>query len=330
MGRKRDLRDLGDLDVQEEEPEQKILKAAMKECPKCGTCKSLDQYSADRSRTDGLQCYCKACNRDLNKARRNTQDGFLNKLVGNARKRTVERNKKGRNHKFTLTVPKLKTLIEIQEGKCAISGAILVFKTFSDNQASVDRINDKLGYVDGNCRLVCLEFNTPVKWSRQLLLESITLSGIPPKNFEDEVSYLETGLLTGPLNGGNGMWRGALHELIRNAEKSTNRRNKCRKADAQSEGFMKCTLKYIELVAIFKAQGGMCAYSLVALSPRIGDWKVSLERKDVTNGYISSNVCLVCQRFNSIDNSALADGRVEGSGGWSRSKFLRYTALVSI
>jgi hypothetical protein len=80
----------------------------------------------------------------------------------------------------------------IQNGKCSISGAVLVFKPYSDNQASVDRIDNNIGYVDGNCRLVCLEFNTSVKWSRKILLDAIAISGIPPENFGNEISDLET------------------------------------------------------------------------------------------------------------------------------------------
>jgi hypothetical protein len=60
MGLKRDL---GDLDVQEnerDEPGQKRIKVAVKDCPKCGERKSLDQYSVDRSRGDGLFYYCKS------------------------------------------------------------------------------------------------------------------------------------------------------------------------------------------------------------------------------------------------------------------------------
>jgi hypothetical protein len=73
----------------------------------------------------------------------------------------------------------------------------------------------------------------------------------------------------------------------------------------------------------------MCAYAQVALSPEAGDWKMSLERKDIKEGYTASNVCLVCQRFNGIDRSIEAKGKVEGSGGWSREKFLRFSALIT-
>jgi len=377
MGQKRDIGDLGDLDLQEnerDEPEGKRLKVAVRDCLKCGECKLLHEYSVNRKAADGLQSYCKACARDYNEAYRNTQAGFLKTLVSRARNNTKRRNKTGRKHKFTLTIPKLKKLITDQDGKCAISDAVLVFKSFSDNQASVDRINDDFGYVDGNCRLVCLEFNTPIKWSRKLLVKSIALSGIPPKNFHNEISDLEEVLPKGNSNGtvykkwkvvtkdgietvfcyhcletkpredfyqkissgckacklhlhqrGISRWRGALKHLIDSAKSSTKERNKHRSEDNQT----KCTLTHLELVGILKAQGGMCAYSRVAMSPEMGDWKVSLERKDVRLGYSASNVCLVCQRFNGMDSSTKAEGHVEGSGGWSREKFLRYAALVS-
>jgi hypothetical protein len=371
MGLKRNL----DLQENErDEPGQKRIKVGVKDCRKCGESKSLDQYNVDRIAVDGLQSYCKACQRASTKARRETQAGFIMQLVSRAKNNTQDRNKKDRDHKFTLTVPKLNKLITDQNGKCAISGAVLVFKQFSDNQASVDRINDNLGYVDGNCRLVCLEFNTSVKWSRKLLLKSIALSGIPPDNFEDETSDLESVLSKANEKGTvyrkwkvltkrgietvfchhcsetkprkhfykaislgcraccvrkvqqtQSTWRGALQVLVCSAKKNTKGRNNVRKKEDQTE----CTLTYLELVAILKAQGGMCAYSRVALSPRSGDWKASLERKDVRLGYSSSNVCLVCQRFNGTDSTALAKGAVEGSGGWSREKLLRYAALVT-
>jgi hypothetical protein len=373
MGQKRDL----ELDVQDNErnkPESKRLKVDVKDCSRCGECKSLDQYSVNRIKADGLRGYCKACANDLDKTYRSTQDGFLNALVGSARRRTKQRKKKGRNHEFTLTLAKLKNLIMIQNGKCSISGAVLVFKPYSDNQASVDRIDNNIGYVDGNCRLVCLEFNTSVKWSRKILLDAIAISGIPPENFGNEISDLETvqkrnfnntvykrwkvlesdGIRTvfchycsktklrenfnKSISEGckscraqfrqrnYSTWRGALQRLIDNAKSHTELRNKRRKEDDQT----KCTLTYLQLVSILKAQGGMCAYSRVAMSPRMGDWKVSLERKDINEGYAASNVCLVCQRFNAIDNTAQAEGPVEGSGGWSREKFLRFAALVTV
>ena len=102
---------LKDLDAHEEEPDRKRLKVAMKDCPKCGECKSLDQYGVERKTADGLSCYCKACNRDRNKAFRNTDSGFLNDLVSRARSSTVKRNNNGRKHTFMMTVSKIKELM---------------------------------------------------------------------------------------------------------------------------------------------------------------------------------------------------------------------------
>jgi len=377
MGQKREL-DLVQAN-ENDESAQKRPKVAAKDCSKCGESKSLDQYNVDRSSTDGLRNHCKSCDRIAGKTYRDTRVGFLKRLLGHAIANTKKRNKKGRKHKCTLTLPELEKLITKQDGKCAISGAVLVFKSHSDSKASLDRIDDDVGYEYKNCRLVCLEFNTSVKWSRKLLVESIDRSGIPPEHFELETSDLETVLPTAnskgtvyrkwttltkdgisvvfchhcsdtkPLSDFNkkisdgckackaqieernsSTWRGALHRLICSAENSTKRRNALRSEEDQTER----TLTYVDLVGILKTQGGMCAYSRVALSPRMGDWKVSLERKDVTKGYTASNVCLVCQRFNAIDCSVRAKGAgacasPRGSGGWSRKKFLGYAALVA-
>ena len=323
----------------------------------------------------GLKASCKSCVRITSNKYRDSLSGFLKRLVTNSI--VSASGKKRRNLTSTLTEDKLRELIKYQNGKCAISDATLVFKAFSNSQASVDRIKDHLGYVDGNCRLVCLEFNTAVKWSRALLLEAVSLSGIPPKDFENETSDLEMVLPrkrrgtvdrkwtqitkngvslifchgcseTKPREDFNkdicwgckscqakndkkraSTWRGALKILIKTARKNTkirNRRLKNKNPDASEQKFL---LTYLDLVKILKDQGGMCAYSQIALSPKMGDWKVSLERKDVKQGYSPKNVCLICQRFNGTDCTKRADGTVDGSGGWSREKFLQYAQLVS-
>jgi len=368
------------LEQQDEESGQKRIKLndTTRCCSTCKESKPLDQYNTRPDSKSGLKSQCKSCESITRKKYQRTQSGFLKTLVRRARRVTGHasvRNQRGRNLTSTLTEDKLKEIIKKQDGKCAISNAVLVFKSFSNNQASVDRINDDLGYVDGNCRVVCLEFNTSVKWSRALLLKSIALSGIPPENFESEISNLEIVHRRGGRNSSierkwvlesrNGIavifchycsetkprndfyelfssgcktcikqrqkdcrytWRGALKLLILSARSHTESRNKRRKKGSTED---KVELTYKELVGILKKQGGMCAYSRVALSPKMGDWKASLERKDVNKGYSAGNVLLVCQRFNGIDCTRLADKAVDGSGGWTREKFLQYAALVS-
>lgn len=54
---------------------------------------------------------------------------------------------------------KLIELWDDQEGRCAISGVEMTFKRGSILRVSPDRINNDLGYVEGNVRLVCWYLN---------------------------------------------------------------------------------------------------------------------------------------------------------------------------
>lgn len=41
----------------------------MKRCPRCGDTKPLDEFAIDRSKVSGIKSCCKACDRELSKAR---------------------------------------------------------------------------------------------------------------------------------------------------------------------------------------------------------------------------------------------------------------------
>ena len=81
------------------------------------------------------------------------------------------------------------------------------------------------------------------------------------------------------------------------------------------------------LVELFRKQKGLCYYSGLRLT-NSGNWKVSLERKDVTKGYTKKNICLICQEFNSIDRSAI-NPEAEGCGGWSTEKYAYVRTLYN-
>jgi hypothetical protein len=75
-----------------------------------------------------------------------------------------------------------------------------------------------------------------------------------------------------------------------------------------------------ELLDIYLQQYGRCAYSnkLLELS---GEYMMSLERKDITIGYIKENCCLICIEFNTTDWSiANFDDGKEGFSGWNKEK----------
>jgi hypothetical protein len=81
------------------------------------------------------------------------------------------------------------------------------------------------------------------------------------------------------------------------------------------------------LIELFREQKGLCYYSGIQLTTS-GNWKVSLERLNVTVGYIKGNICLVCQEFNSTDRSA-SNPEAEGCGGWSKEKYAYVRTLYN-
>lgn len=64
---------------------------------------------------------------------------------------------------FTLTLDDVYRLWVFQQGKCAISGLPMTHERdqtrFNGTNASIDRINSKLGYIPGNVQLVMAQIN---------------------------------------------------------------------------------------------------------------------------------------------------------------------------
>jgi len=76
----------------------------MKRCPMCNLEKPTNEFSRDKSRIDGLSCYCKMCKSELN-------------LLPVTRKRRKEYDLKRR---YGVTLEQKQKMIEDQDGKCAI------------------------------------------------------------------------------------------------------------------------------------------------------------------------------------------------------------------
>ena len=83
----------------------------------------------------------------------------------------------------------------------------------------------------------------------------------------------------------------------------------------------KSNLVYDDLVYLFNKQEGRCAYSNIPMQTS-GDWKISLERLDVTKDYEKNNVVLICNEFNTFIRPAKT--KQVGSSGWNRKKFLQF------
>lgn len=87
-----------------------------------------------------------------------TWNGRVTQLVGSARKRA-----KAKNLAFDLSSEHLVHLLEIQGYKCAVTGLPFCLKKSKEFKnpwsPSIDRINNDLGYMHDNIRIVCTMYN---------------------------------------------------------------------------------------------------------------------------------------------------------------------------
>lgn len=74
----------------------------------------------------------------------------------------IQKSAQNRNIEFSITIEYIWNLFIKQNRKCALSGLSLVFPSktnLSDGNASLDRIDSKRGYVDGNVQWIHKDIN---------------------------------------------------------------------------------------------------------------------------------------------------------------------------
>lgn len=135
------------------------------ECRECGVNVSTNSYRT---------LMCAPCRKSV-EWKKNMLDykWRLGKLVAAAKNRAKEKNLP-----FNLTKEYLISLWEGNNGVCAVSGRQLNLESWGErfqvnpDAPSVDRINPKLGYVEGNVRLVTYHINVALS---EFGLESLLL-----------------------------------------------------------------------------------------------------------------------------------------------------------
>lgn len=146
----------------------------MKKCSSCKEYKPFVEFNKTKTNRDGLSYLCKECNltstrayRKKNKqkyysdqqAYRATEEGFISQTVHNCKTRA---SKKGFD--CDITKEDIKTLMQTQEMKCAVTGVEMTLESNSRKKAnaykcSVDRIDSTKGYTLDNIQLVCWAVN---------------------------------------------------------------------------------------------------------------------------------------------------------------------------
>ena len=111
---------------------------------------------------------CIPCKKIWTAIHRNTLDGFMVALAGNARNSSRARpdsNRTEARRTYTINSDYLKDLWESQNGQCFYTKIPMVHRVQSDFQCSIERLDPTNGYIPGNVALACIEMNNMTQWS---------------------------------------------------------------------------------------------------------------------------------------------------------------------
>jgi hypothetical protein len=318
-----------------------------KKCNKCHENKPLTEFHIQKNCLDGHMGQCKICRCDYQRKqtaiKMREPKNFVVEMV-----RLCRKHDKVKGLECDLTEEFIFDVYKNQHGLCAVTSLPIYLKQGAF-QASPERRDNTIGHTEVNTCLVALECNNHNQWTKERVIEMLAMAD-EPVDIDVNVAMLRTistagkpvykwrvvekngesfvfchncqtektrdqfnkTLKRGCKNCCNSMnkqrrstWRGAFLNLFGSSKGATKFRNR-KGRDHEHD----ITLEY--LIQLYIDQDGRCYYSKVPLQLE-GHFKVSLERLDVTKGYIEGNVVLVLAMLNSIDRLGLT--------GWSREKF---------
>jgi hypothetical protein len=333
-----------------------------RKCRRCGLTKPISEYKkklveskphknkkTTRVQNDEFMRICSDCSEI-----RVTRHHFLHILIANSR----EHSKKLKITEHSFDANTLEKLAVAQDNKCYYTGLPLTFHPNSDWQASFERIDNSKGYIADNAVLCILEMNNRAGWNKEKAhyaathndtineedLQNIITSINTYPSFkgkkcpiqEDEDSVLcnickiwkprdcfYTKLRYGckecskeKTKAREASYRGVLQILV------TGSRKNCKISTRSKRGLVH-TITFDDIVKMYTEQRGLCYYSGIKLTTS-GDWKMSIERKNVRIGYTVENCCIIAQEFNSIDHIATQKHEGTGNGGWNIEKYLYF------
>jgi len=333
--------------------------AVLRECYKCHVQKPIDAFSTRTGGPDNLEFYCRECIKIKVNKYLATLEGYIVKLLCTAKNHAKTRKNRGRAEAgvFDLTREDVRALWESQNGKCFYSKINMSIKQNTDWQCSLERLDPEKGYIVGNVALCCQEFNGPIQWSIEKInsiKDAIKIDYVlPDYNYKYYPSIVQNTIKQEekPIAPNGYFLCTRCNTFKPNKEHSPG--NGCKACKKKYDEFIKETprrhlqtlvncartrgkefkITYEDIVEIYKKQNGLCAYSKIPMtfgSYKKKDWICSLERKDVSKGYVKDNVCLVCFEFNAADrkNSSKKE-EVEGGASWSEKKFKYFMTCLN-
>jgi hypothetical protein len=124
-------------------------------------CRSCNLYFADRYNKSSSGNICKIC---LSRKNDDNLEKIFKRKIQNCK--SICKNKEGNKNDFDLDVEYLQQLYQEQKGLCYISKIQMSLKVHSDFNISIERIDETDGYVKGNIKFICIEFqNGQQQWT---------------------------------------------------------------------------------------------------------------------------------------------------------------------
>lgn len=136
----------------------------MKLCSQCRQMKSVTEFYQDDRTASKLETRCKQCSRERTNARksRSVEAALKSLCTANRSSNRSARSKRRRGLVHEITPEYLIELWYRQHGMCAVTGVPMTHIYGHGNvmtNASLDRIDNRIGYTNDNVRLVCFAVN---------------------------------------------------------------------------------------------------------------------------------------------------------------------------
>ena len=196
---------------------------------------------------------------------------------------------------------------EKQSYLCAVSETPL-----PPTKASLERVDESKTYTISNTTMINVDFQSATQRCEEDVVPGITgasqwsttkyrrvgeiRSGKNVSKTDFNVWNRARGRATSLTTRKETILRKRLSTAVSGARTHTMRRNRFRRKIGKAE-HCKSEITKEFLIQLFLDQKGLCAYTKVPMNIN-GNFKFTVERKNVDIGYCCSNVCLVCAEVN--------------------------------